>query len=75
MAVRIASAIVEYLLTEYNDTGDPIAEFKSQPVRVFRVVHPDIWAHGDAQAFPKAEPTSTPMSAPVPDAIPATVGD
>ena len=55
MAVRIASAIVEYLLTEYNETGEPIAEYKSQPVRVFRVVHPDIWTHGDAQAFPKAE--------------------
>ena len=63
MAVRIASAIVEYLLTEYNETGEPIAEYKSQPVRVFRVVHPDIWAHGDAQAFPKA------------NAVPATVGD
>ena len=57
MPVRIVSAVVEYLLTEYNETGDPIAEFKSQPVRVFRVVHPDIWAHGDAQAFPKAEPS------------------
>ena len=55
MPVRIMSATVQYVLTEFNDTGDPINEFISQPVRVFRVVHPDIWTHGDAQAFPKAE--------------------
>lgn len=52
---KIATAIVQYVLTTRDDTGEPIDEAISQPIRVFRVVHPDIWAHGDAQAFPPPE--------------------
>ncbi len=62
MAVRIASAVVRYVLTEFNETGEPINEFLSQECRVFRVVHPDIWAHGDALAFP-------PKDQPQPDRV------
>lgn len=51
MPVRIVSAEIKYILTEYNEKHDPIAEFISQPVRVFRAIHPDIWTHGDKQAF------------------------
>jgi hypothetical protein len=57
MSVRIVSAEIQYLLTEYNADGDPINELRSQTVRVFRAIHPDIWAHGDSQAFPKDAPT------------------
>ena len=56
MPVRIMSATVQYVLTEFNERQEPINEFVSQPIRVFRVVHPDIWQFGDAQAFPKAVP-------------------
>ena len=50
--LRIMSATVQYVLTESNEQGEPIREFISQPVRVFRAVHGDIWLHGDRQAFP-----------------------
>ncbi len=49
---RIATAIVQYVITTRDDQGEPIDESVSQPIRLFRVVHPDIWAHGDKQAFP-----------------------
>src|SRR5512147_641496 len=48
----IRSAVVRYLLTEFDDTMSPQREFLSQPVRVFRAGQPDIWAHGDELAFP-----------------------
>lgn len=56
MAVRIVSATVQYVLSETNDQGELIAEYLSQPLRVFRAVHSDIWAHGDKQAFPDQKP-------------------
>ena len=49
---KIATAIVQYVITTRDDQGEPINEQVSQPIRLFRVVHPDIWAHGDKQAFP-----------------------
>lgn len=58
MAKRIRVAIVQYIIADFDDAGEPIGEELSQPVRVFRVVHPDVWAHGDRLAFPPAAPPS-----------------
>lgn len=56
MATRIMSAIIQYVLTTSNEHGEPIDEAISQPIRVFRVVHPDVWAHGDRRAFAPTVP-------------------
>ena len=44
---RIEAIVMQAVLTTYNDKGEPINEEQSQPIKVFRAAHMDIWAHLD----------------------------
>lgn len=53
--VKIQAAVVQFIVVELNEAGEPIGEGLTKPAKVFRASAPDIWAFGDQNLVVEAE--------------------
>lgn len=66
-SARCDAAIVQLIVTEYDEHGRPIGERTSQPFKVFRARSLDFWTEAD-KAVKQAEAAPTPPT-PAPPAV------
>lgn len=44
---KVESAVIQFVVREYNDKGELVGEGNLPPQPVFRAVVPDVWAKAD----------------------------